>query len=85
MLRQLLEAADYEVEAYSGRAMYGDEYISVNIDNDAELVKLGAKLMDHAIDMDCADELMIVLRTTRTESLGRGLVVYWPSQKWEDK
>lgn len=78
----LLKKSGYEPRSYSGRGMYGEECLGVSA---YDVESLFQDLLDHATDA----ESLAYLRTekifgkARSDSLGRGIIVYWPSIKWE--
>lgn len=61
----------YDALSYSGRGMYGKRCVSVNLDNTADLLHLGA-LLGEELGVDSVP-------TPSIDSMGRGIVVYWPS------
>jgi hypothetical protein len=67
--------------SYSGRAMYGDRCVSITLDGDAELARLGAQLAIEC-DEDEREALLDLLQNTRTDGMGRGIVAYWPRLAW---
>lgn len=79
-----------EPRAYSGRSMFGRTCVGVELDARAghtNLCHLGAAIMCFGfvdgLDED-PDELIKVLSTTTTDELGRGLIVYWPDEPYEE-
>lgn len=75
-LHDHLLLAGYDVESYSGRGMYGAECISVQLDNTTELLEMGMRLSEVGADLDD-------IRGVRVDSMGQGLVVYWPRHKFK--
>jgi hypothetical protein len=71
---QISDAADLDSEAirsdYSGRGMYGQECLGFTYSTDTDLLYLGAALSAH-FDGD--------IPSCRTDSLGMGGIVYFPS------
>ena len=65
-----LEDAFYEPVAYSGRGMYGKECVSLKGD-DLSLWDVARSLPE---DMYVSEP--------RTDSLGLGIVIYWPQYEW---
>jgi hypothetical protein len=63
-----LSAAGYEPDSYSGRGMYGKECVGVIVASYAEVARAA----------------QIVGREPTTDSMGRGVVAYWPSIAWVD-
>ena len=71
-LQYLLE--DFNPSSYSGRGMYGRQCLSITTDRDS--FSILAKIM-----RDCEDveEASALLAKAKTDSMGRGTVIYWPS------
>lgn len=61
---------------YSGRGMYGDTCLAVDLDHTSDLMRLGCCLgrMDSALAHTLGEG-------AHTDSMGRGIVVYWPRIK----
>jgi hypothetical protein len=70
---EALVEAGFKPRSYSGRCMYGDHCVSVSLDDDTDLLKVGC-----ALGPDFLHE------PVQTDSMGRGIVVYWPQQKWQE-
>lgn len=72
----------YEPYDYSGRAMYGERCVAVDLDSSAGLFKLGIDLMRSAdgADLYYGDEDR--LTQVFTDSMGRGIVAYWRFIYW---
>jgi hypothetical protein len=84
-------ALDGQVQSYSGRAMYGQECVGFSTD-DADQVSLGVLLArwvatpgnfkmydpDEYID-DKLALLLVETKGTRRDSLGLGVILYWPN------
>jgi len=70
-----LENLGLEPQAYSGRAMYGKQCVSVTLDRDEGwTVWAIARGMDSELDIP----------SPNTDQMGLGMVLYWPSLKWPD-
>ena len=65
-----LQDAGYEPKSYSGRGMYGKECVSLKED-DVSLWDVARALPE---DMN--------VPSPRTDSLGLGIVLYWPDYEW---
>lgn len=72
-LAEALREAGYEPYPYSGRMMYGRRCVAVDLGSSGELFKLGYDLGVHGADEPG--------RPT-TDSMGLGIVAYWPSSEW---
>lgn len=81
-----LEAIAAEVEArprsnYSGRGMYGKSCVGFVLDNESELLALGAIIAEMVEDPKLRNSL---LRGSRIDSLGLGIIVYYPTITCDD-
>ena len=76
-LKSIIEAAGYDARSYSGRGMCGKQCLA--FDTDDSQLEVVANLFDAvALGTDDADDLIDLLRKTRTDSMGRGTVFYFP-------
>ena len=80
-----------DIRSYSGRAMYGDRCIAVTGD-DLDMFALGVAMADAARNECGEDEARLHLLlgelkrvSSRTDSMGRGTVLYWPRLAWDDE
>lgn len=73
LLREALEDAGYEPRAYSGRAMFGKQCVSVVLDSEGDIWNVARNL-----------DANTNVPAPRTDSMGRGIVIYWPSAIWRD-
>lgn len=83
-LQNLIELASYEARSYSGRAMYGKECIAVDLEGTSPF-EFFADLLRYAeedSDRECLEE---ALRSAKTDSMGRGQVVYFPDTEYFDE
>jgi len=86
------EGMGLQYQAYSGRAMYGEQCFAVECDNVLDaIVSFTAELIasshenDPEEDIDeIATEVREFLEGARTDSLGRQQVLYWPKIEWQD-
>ena len=92
---ETLEYAGFPPRSYSGRGMYGRRCVAVDTGPDggdigaSDLAWLGAALIRAALEMPdgagLADDIMDDIRGgSRVDSMGRGIVVYWPAVEWPD-
>lgn len=72
-LIRALEEAGYEPRSYSGRGMYGKSCVGCELDADAELWTLACEVSARSDDTP---------PRPHTDSLGLGLIVYWPRFEW---
>jgi hypothetical protein len=82
ILAEIISDAGHEPYAYSGRFMYGDTCLAVDGDNQTELVADIMAAAQHHEDADL-DSVADILKKARTDSMGMGIVMYWPSIKFE--
>jgi succinyl-CoA synthetase alpha subunit len=77
--QEILEAAGYECEPYSGRGMGGQECLSIQTDKSVSVV-FADVLEALTEDMDGAHITIAskAFREMREDSLGCGIVVYFP-------
>jgi len=71
-----LEQAGYEPRSYSGRGMFGKQCVSVSGD-DVSAWEVARALWYNNFDEDDLD-----VPEPRSDSLGLGIVLYWPSYEW---
>lgn len=93
--KRLLEDANFDTRPYSGRGMMGRQCVSINVDNDMgpndikTIVGIVTHLQESSSESELGEqlpELLKILRTTRTDSMGRsGSVLYWPTVLWPGK
>ena len=83
--QRLLEDAGLTPRSYSGRGMYGKECLGVNTDMSAMAVAgwLIKALKETVDDESQWDELADILYDTVIDSMGRGIIMYWPSIAFE--
>lgn len=75
-LRDALVDAGYEPTAYSGRGMTGSRCVAIRSGvsgEDVDLFKLGRALANFDV------------RSPTVDSLGFGIVAYWPNLPWIDE
>jgi hypothetical protein len=82
-----LEYAQHEPREYSGRCMYGERCLAVTTDSASEAATVILDVLQACAengDVDDVKEAIALLRGSRTDAMGRGVVVYWPDIKWAD-
>lgn len=77
-----LAAEGYEPYDYSGRAMYGERCVAVDLDSSAGLFKMGMDLMRSADGADLVYSDEDRLTQLYTDSMGLGIVAYWRYVAW---
>jgi hypothetical protein len=70
---------DFDVRAYSGRGMYGEQCVGVDTESVGDLMKVAAMLIDH--NACSADDVIALGDKTCTDAMGLGVILYWPSLK----
>lgn len=82
LLRQVWDNGDMEMEvrSYSGRGMYGDTCVAVTLGSYANAWTLALAIAD--VNNGNAD--LFGLPEPRSDSMGLGTVLYWPSLKWPE-
>ena len=87
VLKRICEEADLRIRSYSGRAMYGDRCVGIDGDNPLEILSAfyaGAfYLTPSDIEIDW-DELTRLVREGRMDSMGKGVILYFPSVSWPE-
>jgi hypothetical protein len=64
-----LEEAGYEAVSYSGRGMYGEKCVGVRVGSAIEAGELTA----------------VVGHRPTTDSMGMGVIAYWPAISWVEE
>ena len=77
---QVIEAltGEFDVRAYSGRGMYGQQCVGVDTNSYGDLMRIATLLVGAGIDPHDVAGLGDALRT---DSMGMGVILYWPSLK----
>lgn len=68
-----LEELGHAPFAYSGRSMHGKQCAAIELEGDGDLWELAYQLGVRGIDIG----------KPSTDSLGKNMVAYWRSAKWE--
>jgi hypothetical protein len=86
--KDICENAGIETRSYSGRGMYGRNCLG--IDSDSDLGLLVSAMLEYVTDSLEDDDLHDAVRTIadafrdmRTDSMGLGIIVYFPKIKWQ--
>jgi hypothetical protein len=86
---ELFEAADLEPRSYSGRGMSGSTCLGCSYDDNCVdiVIDIFDIILSNVIDFDDSfDEdvykILTALRGSKTDSLGRGSIIYWPRIPW---
>lgn len=75
-----IEGAGYDVRSYSGRGMFGEECVAFEADGESAIAAV-VKIIANA-GRDDLDGLLDVLRRASTDSMGLGIVIYFPRVAW---
>jgi hypothetical protein len=83
----ILSAADLEDKAftntYSGRGMYGEQCVGFDLDDHNDIGMLSVSI----VEVLGSDEGRKMVENTRTDSMGLGIIVYfprWTCAGWEE-
>ena len=83
LLYDFLSECGYDPRSYSGRGMYGKECIAISTDDSPAMVgfMLGNQFaqQQHA---ESDDVRLDAIQDTHSDSLGKGVILYWPSFEW---
>jgi hypothetical protein len=90
-LCELIEAAGYSVRSYSGRSMYGKICLGIDTKH-ADIVPIVLNIISEYIGqcngragrIDKAQDLCELLMDPRSDSMGKGYIVYFPAILWEE-
>lgn len=74
-----------EIRSYSGRGMYGDRCIGVELESDRDMWRLAQDIGFHIARSDVGEFGLLDVPAPRTDSMGLGIIVYWPNVKWDDE
>lgn len=83
ILQTVLTDLGYETSAYSGRGMGGEECLAVDLPGPA--ATLWASLYGRTASLSDGDDGIVAkaIRNSREDSMGRGIVVYFPGVPFE--
>ena len=83
LVQLLRETEGFRARRYSGRAMYGRECVGVDLNHAGDLFRVGVELGRLAYEQGRAeDDVLGDLRSPRTDSMGMGMIAYWPDVEW---
>lgn len=87
LLQSLLENASLDVTSYSGRGMYGKECLGVTIGSIGEfMTSYTMALFGYYDELNGAhDEVVGAVQCLRIDSLGMGIIVYFPNVPFTDE
>ncbi len=74
LIEALEDAGFYDHRPYSGRGMFGAECVGLDLEGEGDLWNVA-----YALGKSGAD-----IKAPRVDSMGRGIIAYWPSVKWPE-
>ncbi len=94
-IKEIIEDMGYETRSYSGRGMWGDTCLGVSLQGEATLqdflLELGFAITNYVYDsgdkdydIDLCEELFQCLGRPKTDSMGLGMIIYFPVIGWDD-
>lgn len=75
-LTEALRTVDLEPQSYSGRGMYGRQCVSVKGSSQKDLI---SRIVMCGLEPEQVGQL---IQMSHADSLGLGVVIYWPSIEW---
>lgn len=81
-IRKAADLCGIELRPYSGRGMYGTRCIGLDCDNPVSATIDLVDALINTVDASDLDECIDALRGAKTDSMGRGSIVYWPKLEW---
>lgn len=82
LLIEAIEAVGETPMSYSGRAMYGDRCVAVvpkMYESEASFI---LAVVADSFDVEEFGDILTALKGSRIDSMGRGIVIYWPTAPW---
>ena len=76
--RVLEDIGSFEIRAYSGRGMYGQECLAVELDEGLGALMSDLILATEDLSGREIEDLAQAVRGVRTDSMGRGQIAYFP-------
>jgi hypothetical protein len=67
---------------YSGRAMYGRQCVGIDTDDQFKAIASITAEVAWAGGEDMMEDWVELLAETRMDSMGRGVILYWPDLEW---
>lgn len=85
-LCDILFDAGQEIRNYSGRGMNGAECLGITTDDNPldVVLEIISSAVDNELSRSVIKELCGQLQGAKTDSMGRGTIIYWPRIEWED-
>ncbi len=84
-LQEMLEEFGIETRSYSGRGMYGKECLGVDIGRGGlgEFISNVIEATQSQVGAENIDDISEAFRGMSTDSMGLGMIVYFPSVPYE--
>lgn len=90
-LCELIEQAGYSVRSYSGRGMYGQQCLGIDTEH-TDVMAVSLDLVAEYLNscnigtgsISKAQDLCELLKGYRSDSMGKGYIIYWPGITWEE-
>lgn len=83
--KELCETGFLDIQAYSGRNMYGKKCVGIVTREGESVGMILASLIESAMEEPEALQIVIKgIRTMRTDSFGLDTIVYFPSALWNE-
>lgn len=86
MVKALCAEMETKPRWYSGRGMYGKQCVGVDIDRLSDLVLAFVVVAGRAGYNDDDKDIEAIADLAKgflTDTMGRGMIVYWPNVAWE--
>lgn len=88
MIREVQTDEEIEARSYSGRGMYGESCVGVTCDNPFKVIAELAFMAGSDVaeeNYSLAQDILQALGETRSDSMGRSTIIYWPRIKWVEQ
>lgn len=82
-LINIIADAGFSAQSYTGRAMYGRNCVAFD-PRGVDLISAGVALAVAAVDFDEDTLLELQDLTSKHDSMGYGMVVYFPDVPWDE-
>ena len=76
-----IENAGYEARSYSGRGMYGKTCLGVTLGPGQSVLEFAFDVLQETRPEEVS-EVIDILRRPRQDSMGLGMILYWPDVPW---
>lgn len=87
-MRKLIEiindSGEFTARTYSGRFMYGRQCVGVTCENVFRALAAITEGVAAEDDADLMTAWVEILAGTKSDSMGRDEIIYWPRMEWPD-